>query len=191
MRGNPRIEIGFVARAHGIRGEVVMMTHDPDSTVLMDVESIWVGDVSFAIAKARRANQGFLIALKGVDDRNRAETFKGKAVEIDRELLELDEDDVLLDDMLGCRVVLADGTDWGVVHAVENGAMQDRLIIHHNGREKMLPLVDAFVTGIDIEQGVIIVDPPEGLPDSPIVGHQADDDSSDEQLDDADDETEA
>ena len=164
-----------------------MMTHDPDSTILMDVEAIWVGDVSFAIAKARRANQGFLIALKGVDDRNRAETFKGKAVEIDRELLELDEDDVLLDDLLGCRVVLGDGSDWGVVHAVENGAMQDRLIIHHNGREKMLPLVDAFVTGIDVEQGVITVDPPEGLPDSAIVGHDADDDGAVEPRDDAED----
>ena len=52
MRGESRIEIGGVARAHGIRGEVVIITHDPDSDTLGSATSIFVGGVERKILKA-------------------------------------------------------------------------------------------------------------------------------------------
>lgn len=169
MRGDARIEIGGVARAHGIRGEIVVITHDPDSDTLGKVESIYVGGIERKIVGARDTQRGWLIALDGIVTRNDAETLQGKVVEVDRDMLDLDDDDVLLDDMVGCRVQLADGTPWGTVYAVDPGAFQDLLIIHDGDLERMLPLIDQFVTSIDIDEGVITVDPPEGLPAAPLV----------------------
>ena len=167
MRGDARIEIGGVARAHGIRGEVVVITHDPDSEVLASVETVVIGGVERRIASARATQRGWLVALDGVATRNDAEALRGQPVEVARELLDLDDDDVLLDDLVGCAVVKLDGTPWGKVAAVEPG-MQDRLVIHDGEIERMLPLVDEFVTKIDLAAGVVTVDPPEGLPEARI-----------------------
>ncbi|HEX5059617.1 MAG TPA: ribosome maturation factor RimM [Kofleriaceae bacterium] len=166
MRGEARIEIGGVARAHGIRGEVVIVTHDPDSATLGSVDTIWVGGVARKVLQARDTQRGWLVALEGVVTRNDAEALKGQQVEVDREDLELDPDDVLLDDMIDCEVRLPDGTPWGTIAEIMVGAHQDLLVIHDGEIERLLPLVDEFVTSIDLENGVVTVSPPEDLPES-------------------------
>lgn len=180
MRGETRVEIGGVARAHGIRGEIVVVTHDPDSDTLGKVESIYVGGIARKIRQARDTHRGWLVALDGIVTRNDAETLQGKPVEVDRDLLELDDDDVLLGDMIGCEVRLEDGTPWGVVYAVDPGDYQDLLVIHApappaadgtpgSGEvERMIPIVDVFVISVDLDAGVIVVNPPQGIPDTPV-----------------------
>ena len=166
MRADARVEIGGIARAHGIKGEVVIVTHDPDSDTLGAVETIYVAGTPRRIVQARDTHRGWLVALEGVTTRNDAEALRGQVVEVDRDALELDEDDVLLADLIGCAVKKTDGTPWGTVAAVEAGDFQDLLIIHDGDIERMLPLVDVFVTEIDLDHSVITVDPPEGLPES-------------------------
>lgn len=66
MRGDARIEIGGIARAHGIRGEVVVHTHDPDSTTLASIAdaggTIFVGGVERKVLVARDTPQrGWLV----------------------------------------------------------------------------------------------------------------------------------
>ncbi|MBV8762073.1 MAG: 16S rRNA processing protein RimM [Deltaproteobacteria bacterium] len=161
-----RIEIGGVARAHGIKGEVVVITHDPDSETLGSAETIVVGGTERRIRQARPTHRGWLIALEGIETRNDAERLQGLPVEVARDTLDLDDDDVLLHDLIGCRVVRTDGVAWGEVAAVEPGDMQDLLVIHDGDIERLLPLVDVFVTSIDLDAGTITVDPPEGLPES-------------------------
>jgi 16S rRNA processing protein RimM len=163
---SPRIEIGGVARAHGIKGEVVIFTHDPDSTTLGDVETIFVGGVEMKISNARDTHRGWLVALAGVATRNDAERLQGKPVEVDRAQLQLDEEDVLLADLIGCTVRRPDGSTWGTVAHVHSHEFQDMLVIHDGEIERLLPLVDEFVTQIDLDERVVHVDPPEGLPES-------------------------
>ena len=168
MRGEARIEIGGVARAHGIRGEVVIVTHDPDSDTLGSVDTIWIGGVERKIAQARDTQRGWLVALEGVATRTDAEALRGKPVEVERDALELDDEDVLLDDLIDCEVRLPDGTPWGVVAEIMVGTHQDLLVIHDGEVERMLPLVDELVTNIDLEAGIVTVSPPEDLPVSKV-----------------------
>jgi 16S rRNA processing protein RimM len=167
MRGGGRIEIGGVARAHGIRGEVAIALYNPDSTALEQGVAIYIGDRRFDVEQARHGTNGWLVKLAGVDDRNAAEALRGAQVEIDRDAV-ADDDDVLLDDLVGLRVELSDGTPWGEIVAVDAGP-QDRLVIHDGGQERLLPMVDAFIDKIDVEAGVVTVTPPEGLPSVPIA----------------------
>ena len=167
MRGDARIEIGGIARAHGIKGEVVVITHDPDSETLGKVASIWIDGTEYKIRGARDTQRGWLVALEGIATRNDAERLQGKQIEVDRSALELDEEDVLLDDLVGCECQLPDGTPWGEIVAVDvSNPHQDLLVIHHGEVERMLPLIDEFVTEIDLDKAIVTVDPPEGLPES-------------------------
>jgi 16S rRNA processing protein RimM len=165
MRGDPRIEIGRIARAHGIRGEVVIVTHDPESDLLDDQSVLWIGGTERRVTAARATHRGWLIQLEGIATRNEAETLRGQAVEVDRAALALADDDILLGDLVGCRVQRVDGTPWGEIARVNSGGMQDLLVIHDGELERLLPLVDEFVASIDLEAGVVTVDPPDGLPE--------------------------
>jgi 16S rRNA processing protein RimM len=164
----PRIEIGGVARAHGIRGEVVIVTHDPDSETLGRVEQIYVGGAPRRVLAARATHRGWLVLLEGVATRTEAEALRGRPVEVERADLDLAEGDILLHDLVGCAVRLVDGTPWGVIAAIDSvrGGIQDRLVIHDGAVERMLPLVDVFVKDIDLAARVVTVDPPPGLPES-------------------------
>src|SRR5581483_8565590 len=129
MRGDPRIEIGRIARAHGIRGEVVVVTHDDDSTLLDRITTVWIGGVERVIVEARGTHRGWLVHVEGIATRNDAELLRGQAVEVERDQLELADDDVLLDDLVGCKVQRVDGTPWGEIFAVDAGPMQNVLVI--------------------------------------------------------------
>ena len=162
-----RIEVGFVARAHGIRGEVCAITHDPESTTLGEVDAVWIAGQRYAIESARDTQKGWLLALDGVPDRNAAEALRGAVVEVDREDIPLGEDEALLADLVGCAVRLPDGTPWGEIVRIELGP-QLRLVIRHGAVERQLPFVEALVPTIDLDARVVTVDPPEGLPEEPV-----------------------
>jgi 16S rRNA processing protein RimM len=163
----PRIEIGFVARAHGIRGEICAITHDPDSTTLGEVDAVWIKGQRYAIESVRDTQKGWLIALDGVPDRNAAEALRGAKLEVEREDIPLGEDEMLVGDLVGCAVRLPDGSPWGEIVGVEFG-LQLRLVIRHGAVQRELPLVDELVTNIDLDARVVTVDPPEGLPEEPV-----------------------
>jgi 16S rRNA processing protein RimM len=164
--GDDKIEIGGVARAHGIRGEVVIVTHDPDCETLGAVDAIYIGGAVHKIEAVRDTHRGWLVQLEGIATRNDAERLRGKAVEVDRETLGLEADDVLLSDLIGCAVRRRDGAPWGTIAEIQAGEYQDLLVIHDGEVERLLPLVDAFVTEIDVDARVVTVDPPEGLPET-------------------------
>ncbi len=167
MRGHDRIEIGGVARAHGIHGEIVVVTHDPKSTVLEGIDALWIHDTWHPVERVRGTQRGWLILLHGVSTRTQAESFRGAPVEISRDKLELEPGEFLLDDLVGCRVELRDGRPWGEIVGIELD-YQDRMVIHDGGMERLLPIVPECVVSVDLEAGKVVVDPPDGIPEIPV-----------------------
>ncbi len=147
----------------------MVFTHDPDSETLGDVQTCFVGGVERKIVNARNTHKGWLVGFEGIATRNDAELLKGKPVEVERAALELDDDDILLADLLGCTAQKPDGSSWGIIAEIQTGAFQDLLVIHDGEIERLLPLVDDFVTGVDVDKKIVFVDPPEGLPESKLL----------------------
>jgi len=166
VSADARVEIGYVARAHGIRGEIVVGLHNPESTAVEDATELVIGGPTYAVESVRHGNHGPLVALVGVADRNAAEALKGKSIEVPRALVAAD-DDVLLEDLVGFEVRLADGTAWGHVVGLELGA-QHRLVIQDDEVERLLPIVDELIVEIDADDRVIIASPPEAWPATPL-----------------------
>ncbi len=163
-----RVEVGYVSKAHGVKGEIVAITHDPASVCLGDVPAIWLGGREYEVVRSRPVPGAFLILLAGITDRDVAGTLRGQKIEVSRDDLDLDDDEVLLADLVGCQTQLPDGTPWGEIVGIELGP-QDRLVIHHDGKEKLLPVVDAFLGEVDLERRIVMVTPPEGIPEDPIA----------------------
>jgi ribosomal 30S subunit maturation factor RimM len=67
------VEIGGVARAHGIRGEIVVVTHDPDDVTLETCRELYIGGAKRAVTAVRPTPKGWLVVLAGLTDRNEAD----------------------------------------------------------------------------------------------------------------------
>jgi 16S rRNA processing protein RimM len=169
-----RVEVATIAKAHGIRGEVLAVSIDPSSETLGAVDHLWIGERRYAVVAARPVGGAYLLALEGLTDRDAAAALRGQVVSVARDQLALDDDDVLYADLVGCRCQLADGRPWGTIVAIELGP-QDRLVIHDDQHEdgspgaveRLLPLVDAFIADVDAERRVVVVTPPDGIPEEP------------------------
>ena len=161
-----RVEVGYVAKPHGVRGELKIVLHNPDSDAFERAESIYIGELAAALESVRYVDGAVLVAVDACPDRNAAEALKGEPVSVARADLDLAEGEVLLADLVGCAAVTAAGDAYGTIAEVVHGA-QDCLRIVDGDIERLLPLVDAFVLEIDVAAGRVVVDPPEGLPEEP------------------------
>lgn len=161
-----RIGVGYVARAHGVRGELRVQTHDPMSTTLLDVKHIFIGGREVTVESIRETQGAYLMMIKGVSDRDAAEALRGQPVEVLRAEVPLADGEYLLADLPGCAVVDLQGAPLGHILELVYGP-QVLLVIDSDDGERMLPLVPQLVPEVDIGARRVVVDLPEGLPVEP------------------------
>jgi 16S rRNA processing protein RimM len=163
-----RVTVGYVARPHGVRGELRVQLHDPASTSLYDVPRAYFAGRELAIDSVRPTSGALLVKVEGVDDRDAAQALAGSEIAIDRASIELAEGEFLIGDLPGCAVFDTTGQALGNIVKVWHGP-QDLLVIHDDTHERLLPLVPAFVLEVDIAAKRVVVELPEDLPIEPLV----------------------
>jgi len=157
-----KVDVGYVARAHGIKGALRIRT----STDLSSLATIELGERSCRVVHAQRDKDDWLVTIEGVTDRNAAEALRGTPVRVDRDSITVADDELLVSDLIGCRVVDASGQLLGEVSgSFDSGAHEILEVKRANGKEFMLPLVDAIVTNVDLATRTVTCDPPPGLVD--------------------------
>jgi 16S rRNA processing protein RimM len=162
-----RLEIGYVARAHGVQGEVRVHLHDAASETLLEVERAWFAGVPLQIESARPTKGAVLLGLEGVHDRDAAEKLKGAKVEVLRTDVPLAEGEFFVADLVGCDVFDEHGASLGKIVEIIPSA-QDLMVIRDATSERILPVVPEFVRVVDIAARRVDVALPEGLPVEPI-----------------------
>jgi 16S rRNA processing protein RimM len=168
------VEIGVVGRPHGIRGEVRVFLHNPQSQLLAERERVLLGDEadqdSYRIRSARDTGRHVLLAIEGVSDRDRAGRLKGLRLFVPRdELPELADDEVYVDDLIGLDV-FCDGSPIGRVRASREQGGIEVLTVVTGDEELDLPLVEQYLVATDLDEGRIEVRDIDGLPRSPRQG---------------------
>lgn len=166
------VPLGRVVKPHGVRGELCIKSDADSPSIFGQVPALYLQDgdkapASFKVRSWREHKEFVLIQLQGVDDRDRAEELRGRTVLVrDEDLPELEDGEHYLYEMMGCRVVLEDGTPVGVLEEFFETAEQDTwVIIDDQNREILLPAVPEFVLDVDLDAEVIVIAPPEGLLD--------------------------
>jgi len=114
--------------------------------------------------KSVREHKGrYVVTLDGVESADTAQAYVGGTFYAGRERVEreLDDGEHLDVDLIGCSLFAPDGTVLGKVEDVRHYPSSDMLIVGG----KMVPMVKAFVRGIDTADKRIDVDLPPGLLD--------------------------
>ena len=153
------LAVGRVARAHGLRGRVLVAPYNADSIGLERVRRLWLSGKVYEVARAERVNLGYLVALRGIDDRNAADALRGQEVMVDRsELPPPAEDEMYAVDLIGFEVTDAPGKVYGVVEDLEEAGPQDLLKLKGGA---LVPL--GLVQEVMSESRRIVIQVPEGL----------------------------
>jgi 16S rRNA processing protein RimM len=167
--------VGRVAKAHGVTGELVVdvRTDDPDARFVPGAELRGrspKGGVErrFVIESVRPHGGRLLVRIDGVADRTAADALRGTLFLVDTgDLPPIEDPDEYYDHQLeGLHVRSVDGADIGSVAEVLHTAAGELLSVKTpEGAEILVPFVTAIVPRVSLADGVVEIDPPEGLLD--------------------------
>jgi 16S rRNA processing protein RimM len=170
-----------VMRAHGVRGEVRLRPFQRDSDLLLDVGEVLArlpeaSRASFSgeerrdrvlrVEGARRANDAILMKLEGIDDRDGADELRGAVLCVRRaDFPPLEEGEFYACDVVGAKVVLHDGAEVGSVRELKTYPTVEVLVVDatDGGGPLEVPLVDAFIAGVDVERGMVTLRTLDGV----------------------------
>jgi 16S rRNA processing protein RimM len=161
--------VGRIARAHGIRGQVIVNAEtdfpearfQPGAEVFIErrgtVEALTLTTVRFQNGRP-------VIGIAGIETMNDAETLAGceLRVPVDR-LASLPAGTYYRHDLIGCRVETIAGATVGIVDDVEGTVGGSRLVVKSARGEILIPLAAHICTAVDASAKRIVIDPPDGL----------------------------
>ena len=161
-----KVLIGKVGSPVGIKGEFRVNLYSQDSGNLKEGKVLLLEraekSVSGAIEKVRYQKDKPVVRLTGIEDRNAAEDIRGMDVSIyAKDMEELPEGEHYVRDLIGCRVVdtAQDRAEIGVLRDVIQNTAQSVLDVSTpDGKQVLIPAVDAFLRSIDEEAGIIEVE---------------------------------
>jgi 16S rRNA processing protein RimM len=161
--------VGRIARAHGIRGQVIvnLETDFPHERFQPGAQMFVMrggGVEALSITTARFQHDRPVIGLEGIEDMNAASALAGLELRVPIEsLAALPSGSFYRHDLVGCHVETHSGRRIGVVSEVEGTMGRSRLVVETGRGELLVPLAAEICTTIDVEGKRIVVNPPEGL----------------------------
>jgi len=167
--------VATIGRAHGLRGEVALTlrTDQPEERLRPGTEfeiEIAGRPRTLTVARTRLQQDRWYVSFEEVSDRTDAESLRGADLEIAvdaEEEADEDPDAWYPSQLKGLAVRHVDGRELGVVAGVDHYPAQDLLVVRTPDRRRVqLPLVEKLVPEVDLENGVVLADPPGGLFDA-------------------------
>lgn len=157
--------VGKLHRPHGIRGEIVfeVITDFPER--IRARKTVYVGPdhEPLQIAGVRNHGVDLIVRFTGIDDPESAAKLRNQMVYVKSDSLpKLPEGEFYFHEIIGLSVVDAQGKALGRLEEIlETGANDVYLVRAESGEELLFPAIDGVILEINVEQGIIRVNPPE------------------------------
>ncbi|MFD0859711.1 ribosome maturation factor RimM [Roseovarius aquimarinus] len=160
--------IGAVAGSFGVRGEVRLKSFAavPEDIAAYGPLTAETGGASFSVTLTGQTKGGFTARLSGIRTKEEADALRGVRLMVARSRLpSLPDDEFYHADLVGLAVHDTGGAPLGKVRSVLNHGASDLLEIAVPGMAEtvLLPFTRASVPTVDLAEGRIVADPPEGL----------------------------
>jgi 16S rRNA processing protein RimM len=166
------VELGYISRPHGLKGEVKAVFDVHDLREYLRVRTLYLakaGQPLMPVAVRRITPQSASLAVVQFADtqtREAAEALAGSIIYFPSELLpKLEPGRFYYYEIFGYTVQDAALGPVGTVKDVLDGTAQDLLVISSEGREILAPVTDEFVLRADHEARMLHTALPPGLVD--------------------------
>ena len=153
--------VGYLRRAHGVRGEMVMEIHTDFPERLKPETKVFVGKdyQPMTIATARNHSEGLLIKLNGIDAPEDAARYRNQLVYVtaaDRP--PLPKGQFYVHELIGFEVVdEEEGLIGKLTEILQTGANDVYVVTQPDASEVLLPVIPSVVLNINADRRQIRV----------------------------------
>ena len=163
------LQVGVISSTHGVRGEVKVFPTTDDVKRFKKLKKVILDtgkeQLPLEIEGVKFFKQFVILKLRGIDNINDIEKYKGKRLLVDREhAVKLKKDEYFIADMIGMDVFTEDGELFGALKDVmETGANDVYIIEMSDGKEVLVPAIKQCILDVDIENRKMVIHLLEGL----------------------------
>jgi 16S rRNA processing protein RimM len=163
-----KIKIGQIVRPFGLKGEVKikLFTDFPDQRFTLGMPLVLTGEKSDVdvVVSSFRMHQGFaLVSFEGKPSIDDVEIYRNFEVSIDEDRIEQNEDEIYFFDLIDCAVMDEEGVCLGIISEVIDTPAHAIIRVKREGKDLLIPYVDAFILDEDMDAKKIIVRLIEGM----------------------------
>ncbi|MGH2484957.1 MAG: ribosome maturation factor RimM [Ktedonobacterales bacterium] len=162
------VEVGEIVGVFGVQGELKVrpLTDFPER--FERAATVYVGEkrTPYETVGGRQQGRQVILRLASVETPEAGALLRGERIYVPSDAITpLTGDRFYIHDVIGLRVVRADGAALGVVTDVMSGGANDLYVVEDERThvETLLPAVKEFVRSVDLASGVIVVTPIPGL----------------------------
>jgi len=159
--------VGFLRRAHGVHGEMIMDLHTDFPERLRSGKKLFVGKEhkQMTLSGARPHAKGILVKLKGIETPEDAVPLRNQWVYVKAtDVPALPEGKLYQHDLFGFQVVDENGNLLGeLVEIIETGANDVYVVRNDSGKEILLPAIPSVILELDPDRRAMRVHLLEGL----------------------------
>lgn len=151
------LNIGAIVKPQGIKGQLKVMPYTDDINRYKQLKEVIIEDKTYRVTGVVIGAPAVFLSLFGVNDRNLAETFRGKDLYIQRkDAVAPEEDRYFIVDVIGCKVLLENGQEVGEIIEVTQ-AKTDIITVKTKGKTMRFPFLKDLVVSVDVENKKFIV----------------------------------
>jgi 16S rRNA processing protein RimM len=155
------IELGVVARPHGVTGEIRVHVFNPESTLLRELGEVFlIGEEGeepalVEVVSSRQSPKALLMRLAGVSSVEDAESLRGYTLCVPRQALpELEEGEYYHADLIGLEAFEGSKSIGKVVDVLDYPS-SECLKIQRPGGFLEVPMLPRWLDRVDIEGGKV------------------------------------
>ena len=167
MSGNP-IALGDIVATHGIAGWLRVKLYNPQGCTLYSAREVELSRgesrSTLGVDQAKPHRRFALVKLRGIDDMDAARDLVGCRLSVPQDTLApLSASEYYYEEVVGFEVLDAAGERIGTVARIWPRQGGDLLVVTGPGKEHLIPAVREFVRQIDVVNGTVTIDAPDGL----------------------------
>lgn len=164
------ISVGKILNFHGIQGEAKVGFSKNQQDFFLSLENVFVkidNDYKKLKITRSRLNKTFaIIKFEGINSINDLISLKGCLLFVEEETIRenLEEDEFLIDELVGLDVFDIEGEKLGFVVGVSNNGATDLLSVKTKTKKVCLvPFVKAIVVDVSLKDKKVVINNLEGL----------------------------
>ena len=175
INNNKWLLVGLITSPHGINGKVKVKSFSDFEERFTKPGSRWLQKAK-EIPKEYELKSGFkqpgkesfIIALKGINNRNQAEALKSYKVLVKScNLPKLRKEEFHLTELINLEVKIIENNEFKTIGEVinleneKNNLLVVKLLL--NNKKVLIPFVEEIIPTIDLKNKFLIINPPKGL----------------------------
>ncbi|AWX13613.1 ribosome maturation factor RimM [Mergibacter septicus] len=161
--------VGKLGSTYGIRGWLRIYSSTEQAESIFDYQP-WFLKIKnqwqlTELESWKHHNNDLIIKLKGVDDRETAQTLANIEIGVDlNQLPKLDEGEYYWHDLIDCQVINTTGYQMGTITEIMETGSNDVLVVRaqikdaFGKQERLIPYIDTVVKRVDLTTKTIEVD---------------------------------